>query len=98
VRIRVDPKRVEVRVIQDVTDWRGRRVLDLGCGDGRLTLRMARLGATVHAIDPDEESIRKARRTLPARLRRRIRYTVGRAERLRLADRSFDGAIFSWSL
>jgi malonyl-CoA O-methyltransferase len=98
MRIRVDPQRVEIEAIKDVADWRGRHVLDLGCGDGRLTLRLARLGARMRAIDPNEELIRKARRTLPKSLRHRVRYTVGRAERLRLADRSLDGAIFSWSL
>jgi 2-polyprenyl-6-hydroxyphenyl methylase/3-demethylubiquinone-9 3-methyltransferase len=98
MRARVDPQRREIEAIKAVTDWRGRRVLDLGCGGGRLTLRLARLGAKVHAIDPDEESIRKARKELPQSLRGRVRYEVGRAERLRLAEESFDGAIFSWSL
>ncbi len=37
----------------------GRRVLELGCGDGRFTLLMAQLGARVLAIDFSIEALRK---------------------------------------
>jgi 2-polyprenyl-3-methyl-5-hydroxy-6-metoxy-1,4-benzoquinol methylase len=98
MRIRIDPHQNEVRALKRVTDWRLKRVLEVGCGDGRLTLRLARLGALVHAIDPDEKLIRQARDSLPKRLASRIRYRVGKAEDLRLPDQSFDVVVFSWSL
>jgi len=98
MRVRIDPQQNEVRALQRVTDWRLKRVLEVGCGDGRLTLRLARLGARVHAIDPDKKLIREARENLPKRLASRIRYRVGKAEELRLPDQSFDVVVFSWSL
>src|SRR5262245_49558538 len=40
---------------------RGLRVLDLGCGDGGLSVAFARHGATVHAIDVSLQRVVNAR-------------------------------------
>lgn len=96
--IHIDPEQNEVHALERVTDWRGKRVIEMGCGDGRLTLRLARLGASVHAIDPDAKLIRAARRKLPKRFAQRIRYQVGTAEHLDLEHESFDLAVFAWAL
>ncbi len=96
--VRIDPEQNEVRALKRVGDWRGKRVVEIGCGDGRLTLRLARLGAIVHAIDPDAGLIRAARRNRPRRFVQRIRYQVGEAERLNQQDESFDLAVFAWAL
>lgn len=39
----------------------GERVLDLGCGDGALTVEMARLGCDVVGLDSSEEMVEAAR-------------------------------------
>ncbi|MEX0765817.1 MAG: class I SAM-dependent methyltransferase [bacterium] len=96
--IETDPEQNEVRALERVTIWRRERVLEIGCGDGRLTLRLARLGAFVHAIDPDAKLIRTARTKLPRRFAKRIRYHVGQAEHLNYANDSFDLAVFAWAL
>ena len=96
--IHIDPEQNEVRALERVADWHGQRVVEIGCGDGRLTLRLARLGASVHAIDPDVKLIRAARRKLPKRLVQRIRFQVGKAEHLDQANESSDLAVFAWSL
>jgi 2-polyprenyl-3-methyl-5-hydroxy-6-metoxy-1,4-benzoquinol methylase len=44
-------------------DLRGRRVLDLGCGTGRIARFLASQGAHVTAIDFSEESLQAARQT-----------------------------------
>ena len=96
--LRVDPEQNEVRALKGVTDWRGKRVLEVGCGDGRLTLRLARIGAIVHANDPKPEAIAMARKNLPKRLAGKVRYKVGKAERLDHRNESFDAVVFAWSL
>lgn len=96
--IDIDPEQNEVRALERVTNWRRERVIEIGCGDGRLTLRLARLGAFVHAIDPDAKLIRTAREKLPKRFAERIRYHVGKAEHLGYANVSFDLAVFAWAL
>lgn len=100
--IKMDPQQNEVRALRAAADWRGQRVLEIGCGDGRLTLRLARLGAVIEAIDPDAASIRLARkqlpRQLPPRLAKNVRFREGEAEKLKYPDESFDRVVFAWSL
>ena len=80
-------------------DWTGRRVLEIGCGEGRLTLRLASLGpAEIQALDPDSDSIKAARANLPRAEKGRIRYHVAQAENLNYPPGSFDIAVFSWVL
>lgn len=43
----------------------GESVLDLGCGEGRFAAELARVGATVTAVDIAEEPLRRARRHHP---------------------------------
>lgn len=94
----IDPAENEIRALAKVTNWRGKRVVEIGCGDGRLTFRLARLGARVCAIDPDVRLVRQARRKLPKRFASRVEMHVGRAEELKHPDDSFDVAIFAWAL
>ena len=95
----IDPSGREIRALQKAAQWDRKRVLELGCGDGRLTLRLAALGPTyIEALDTDAVRVRAARRNCPARLSKRIAYHVGYAERLKYPKELFDIAIFSWSL
>jgi ubiquinone/menaquinone biosynthesis C-methylase UbiE len=97
--IRVDPELNEIRALQGVAAWRGKQVIEIGCGDGRLTLRLARLGPkSIQAIDPSTDLIRAARKHLPERLTRQIRYRVASAEDLKFSSNTFDMAVFSWVL
>ena len=95
----MDPAGDETRALRQAVNWRGKRVLEVGCGDGRLTLRLAQLGAkSILAIDPDAALVRGARKALPERYRARIRYQVGSIERLPRRKDLFDIAVLSWSL
>lgn len=72
-------------------DLRGRRVLDLGCGTGRVGAVLAeRYGATVCGVDPSPEMLEVARGRAPvgvAELKR------GTAEGIPFPDGSFERAI-----
>ena len=70
-------------------DIAGRRVLDVGCGTGRVMAPLADRGATVWGVDPSEEMLREAR----AVVGRRGGLKRARAERLPFRDRSFDRAV-----
>ena len=97
--IKIDPEENEIWALRESrVDWKHKRVLEIGCGEGRLTFRLARLGANVHAIDPNPESIRMARNKKPSRFANQIRFSVGNAQRLKGKSESFDIVVFAWSL
>jgi predicted RNA methylase len=54
----LDPEGAHLAALQRLGDFAGRRVLEMGCGDGRLTLATAADVAHVFAFDPDAEAIR----------------------------------------
>ena len=47
---RVDPEGVETQALAELARADGLRVLELGCGDGRLTWWLARTAASVVAV------------------------------------------------
>ncbi len=49
---RIDPEGVETRTLARLAPVDDLRVLELGCGDGRLTFRYADAAASVLAVDP----------------------------------------------
>lgn len=77
---------------------RGKRVLDLGCGDGRLALGAARYAKSVVGLDIEADLIASARRRARAAGLRNVRFEVGAGQSLPFADGSFDVVISSWTL
>jgi ubiquinone/menaquinone biosynthesis C-methylase UbiE len=73
-------------------------VIELGCGDGRLTVGVAADAASVVAFDPDAEAVERARRSLPAEFAERVTYRVASGNEIEIEPCSFDLALFSWSL
>jgi len=94
----LDPEGAHLAALRRLGDFRGRRVLELGCGDGRLTPGIARDAASVLAFDPDAEAVERARQSLPAELAQRVSYRVASGKEIELEPVSFDLVVFSWSL
>ena len=95
----IDPAGGEIRAMKTIVNWRGKRVLEVGCGDGRLTLRLAAFNpAKIIAIDPAFESIRTARKILPEKYKDKVEYHVGNAEHVKQKSDLFDIVVFSWVL
>ncbi len=93
----VDPEQNEIRELGRAAQWSDRDVLEIGCGDGRLARRLAGLGASVAAIDPNAELVSSAVKALESPSQR-TRYVVGDGRRLPFSDENFDILIFGWSL
>ena len=63
--------------------WRGKKVLEIGCGIGTDTINFARAGAQVTTVDLSEKSMELARkRAAVFGLEERIRFCPGNAEQL----------------
>ncbi len=89
---------IEVRLIQRFVPLGRRRVLEIGCGDGRLTMQLARLAASVVAIDPDREALGEAQAAAKRQGIRNVQFFYGAGETVRRVGAPFDVAVFSWSL
>jgi SAM-dependent methyltransferase len=79
-------RRLILTLVDDVS---GRRVLDVGCGDGDLAVELSRRGAVVTGIDASSDMIRAA----SARARREgadIIFMMGEAARVPFAPEAFD--------
>jgi ubiquinone/menaquinone biosynthesis C-methylase UbiE len=94
----VDPDRIEITAIRELVDVTGRRVVEVGCGDGRITFQYAADTESVLAFDSDDDAIRGARDETPQELRKRIRFEAADAAQIELPQGEFDLALFSWSL
>ena len=96
--IRCDPDGLEVLALDAMLpDLVGRRVLEVGCGDGRLTRRYAHRAGPIYAIDPDRSSIAALEADRPEG------DVTARAagfldDDLDFPEPLFDVVIFSWSL
>jgi 2-polyprenyl-3-methyl-5-hydroxy-6-metoxy-1,4-benzoquinol methylase len=98
--IRSDPENNEIRALFDLVDFSGKQVLEIGCGDGRLTRRYAQAAAHVTAIDPFEAAIGRAKANQPRALRDRVAFQHIAFEDFAAGRKAetFDIAIFSWAL
>ena len=88
----------ERRLIERFVSLRHKRVLEIGCGDGRLTFQYASRASSVLAIDPDRPSIEDALFEQRALGASNIDFRVSSIEHLHAAGAPFDVALFSWSL
>jgi SAM-dependent methyltransferase len=70
-----------------------RRVLDVGCGEGQVARRMARLGAAVVGIDPSLSQVRTARERGGS-----SRFVQARAEQLPCVSAAFDTVVVCLAL
>jgi ubiquinone/menaquinone biosynthesis C-methylase UbiE len=97
--VQIDREQNELRALKELGGWQGLRLVEIGCGRGRLTRRLAGLGpALIEAIDPKADDIAHARQVLPSSYARRVHYSVMSAEQLTFPENSFDRAVFSWVL
>jgi len=98
--IRSDPENNEIRALLNLVDFSGKHVLEIGCGDGRLTWRYTGAAEHITGIEPFEEAIERAIANQPDTLRDRVEFHNIAFEDFAASRESemFDIAILSWSL
>jgi 2-polyprenyl-3-methyl-5-hydroxy-6-metoxy-1,4-benzoquinol methylase len=93
--IRIDPEQNE-RFALRLIDARfaGARVLEIGCGDGRLTRLIAEEARSVVAIDSDAAAVAELRRGSPSN----VEALPCEFESFQAGTGRFDAVVFAWSL
>ena len=94
----LDPEGAHLAALRRLASFEGARVLEMGCGEGRLTQGIAAHAEHILAFDPDAGSIATARRTLPAELAERVHFRAAGAEAIEVDRGAFDLVVFSWAL
>ena len=93
-----DPEGVEIEFLRRTGAIFDRKVIEVGCGNGRLTWRYANLAASVAGVDPDFERLAEMNGTRPETVARPVPFAQAAAEMLPFANEVFESALFSWSL
>ena len=90
---------LETRSAADYADFllshleRGFRLLDVGCGQGTITLGLAGAVAQIDAVDPDEEAFADARRYAAEHELTNVAFRVGSVYELDFPNDRFDACL-----
>jgi len=88
-----------IELLNDSIDFGGKRVLDVGCGDGSITIPLAAATERTVAIDPDIERITSARENAPTNLAGRLKFIDASIADYNFSNRdAFDITLYLWSL
>jgi 16S rRNA A1518/A1519 N6-dimethyltransferase RsmA/KsgA/DIM1 with predicted DNA glycosylase/AP lyase activity len=94
--VRVDPEQSEWAALMRIgADFDAAHVLEIGCGDGRLTKAFASQAQSVVALDPDPDAVADF---LTASWPSHVEVLSAGFDRFESGPRRFDVILFSWSL
>ena len=93
-----DAEKNETKILHRLVDFSGQRVLEVGCGEGRLTWNYASAARQVIGIDPDPNAVRVANYDMPFELRKTTAFACASSLHLPFLHETFDIALLSWSL
>jgi ubiquinone/menaquinone biosynthesis C-methylase UbiE len=89
---------MEIGLMERVSRLAGRDVIEIGCGDGRLTFQYAPRARRVAALDPNEAEIARARAQAKRGGTGNVRFLVRAAHHGNLPGGPYDVALLTWSL
>jgi ubiquinone/menaquinone biosynthesis C-methylase UbiE len=93
-----DPEGFEKKSLHKFVDVSGKSILEVGCGEGRLTWKYANASNLTVGFDPDHDALRVARADSPSGLHGRIHFAQASARHIPFSKETFDIAILAWSL
>jgi len=93
-----DPEGNEKKNLHKFLDFENKRVLEIGCGEGRLTWQYASASSLTIGLDSDRNALRVASIDRPTKLDGKVHFSAAEAEYLPFNKETFDIAILAWSL
>lgn len=93
-----DPEGFEKKILHKYADFTNAQVLEIGCGEGRLTWKYAAASALTIGLDPDPDALRIARADSHPDLRKHVHFIRASANAIPFRTEKFDTAILAWSL
>jgi ubiquinone/menaquinone biosynthesis C-methylase UbiE len=93
-----DPEGNEQKILHKFADFANKRVLEIGCGEGRLTWKYAKSTSRVTGIDLNGDGLRVATIDRPSDLQERVSFARADSTHLPFSNETFDIAILAWSL
>ncbi len=91
--MKMDAGGLELRNLEAFGVFDGPRILEIGCGDGRVTGTLAARAGVLAAVDPGEEALRQAAGRIDG-----VVFAAASGEQLPFPGRSFDTLLFTLSL
>jgi ubiquinone/menaquinone biosynthesis C-methylase UbiE len=98
MKLQKDPEGFEKKILQKYAEFVNKRVLEVGCGEGRLTWKYAGASSLTVGFDPDHDALRIARADLPYNLREHVHFAQASASHIPFSKETFDITILAWSL
>ena len=93
-----DAEQNEIKYLHEFADFTDKRVLEVGCGEGRMTWEYAEDTRATIGIDPDLDALRIAEIDRPFHLEKKAFFARADSQNLPFPKETFDIAILAWSL
>lgn len=95
--LQTDPERNETQYLHRFADSANKRVLEIGCGEGRLTWQYANKARSVIGLDLDVDALRVASIDRLSDLNKKVSFACADSILLPFQKEEFDIAILAWS-
>lgn len=96
--VQIDIEGNEKKYLHKFADFTDKRVLEIGCGEGRLTWKYAHASSLTIGLDTDHDALRVASIDSSHNLKDKVFFVHAQAQAMPFPNESFDIVLLAWSL